>query len=94
MGKDVVVHTHINHPDEITDITRRAVGVLFARGVFVRSASEAGDTPREDALHREILALKRRLRPVRGLAAAAGDSYLVATFDDYAGYGRHDVWRA
>jgi lysine 2,3-aminomutase len=37
MGKDVVVHTHINHPDEITDITRRAVGVLFARGVFVRN---------------------------------------------------------
>ena len=36
-GKDVVVHTHVNHPNEITEITRRAVDVLFARGVFVRN---------------------------------------------------------
>jgi len=39
LGKDVVVHTHVNHPDEITDITRRAVDVLFSRGVFVRNQS-------------------------------------------------------
>lgn len=36
-GKDVVVHTHINHPSEITTITQRAVDVLFARGVVVRN---------------------------------------------------------
>jgi lysine 2,3-aminomutase len=36
-GKDVVVHTHINHPNEITAITRRAIEVLFARGVVVRN---------------------------------------------------------
>jgi lysine 2,3-aminomutase len=37
MGKDVVVHTHVNHPNEITDITRRAMDVLFQRGVLVRN---------------------------------------------------------
>jgi lysine 2,3-aminomutase len=37
IGKDVVVHTHVNHPNEITDITRRAVDILFSRGVFVRN---------------------------------------------------------
>jgi lysine 2,3-aminomutase len=39
MGKDVVVHTHINHPNEITEITRRAMDVLFSRGVLVRNQS-------------------------------------------------------
>lgn len=39
MGKDVVVHTHINHPNEITEITRRALDVLFSRGVLVRNQS-------------------------------------------------------
>jgi lysine 2,3-aminomutase len=37
LGKDVVVHTHINHPDEITAITQRAVNVLFSRGVYIRN---------------------------------------------------------
>jgi lysine 2,3-aminomutase len=37
LGKDVVVHTHFNSPNEITAITRRAVDVLFRRGVFVRN---------------------------------------------------------
>jgi lysine 2,3-aminomutase len=39
LGKDVVVHTHVNHPDEITAITQRAMNVLFSRGVFVRNQS-------------------------------------------------------
>src|SRR5438034_3340735 len=30
----------------------------------------------------------------RRLAATAGDSHLVATFDHYAGHGGIDVWRA
>jgi len=39
LGKDVVVHTHFNSPNEITAITRRAVDVLFSRGITVRNQS-------------------------------------------------------
>jgi lysine 2,3-aminomutase len=37
MGKEVVIHTHFNHPNEITAITQRAAGLLFARGVTIRN---------------------------------------------------------
>jgi lysine 2,3-aminomutase len=37
IGKEVVVHTHFNHPNEITAITARAMAVLFERGVYVRN---------------------------------------------------------
>ena len=37
LHKEVCVHTHFNHPREITDITRRAVGRLFEEGVTVRN---------------------------------------------------------
>lgn len=39
MGKDVVLHTHFNHPNEITWITKNAMDLLFARGVLVRNQS-------------------------------------------------------
>jgi lysine 2,3-aminomutase len=39
LGKEVVVHTHFNHPKEISSITQRAVDVLFQRGVTVRNQS-------------------------------------------------------
>ncbi len=39
IGKDVVLHTHFNSPNEISEITRRAMGVLFERGVTVRNQS-------------------------------------------------------
>ena len=39
MGKEVVVHTHFNHPAEITEITKRAMDVFFQAGVTVRSQS-------------------------------------------------------
>lgn len=39
LGKNVVLHTHFNHPSEITEITARALGVLFERGITVRSQS-------------------------------------------------------
>jgi lysine 2,3-aminomutase len=39
LGKDVVLHTHFNTPNEITDITRRAMDVLFQRGIVVRNQS-------------------------------------------------------
>ncbi|MDB5096738.1 MAG: Lysine 2,3-aminomutase [Cyanobacteria bacterium RYN_339] len=37
MGKEVVLHTHFNHPNEITWITERAMQRLFEKGVFVRN---------------------------------------------------------
>lgn len=37
LGKDVMLHTHFNHPNEITGITQAAISVLFERGIFVRN---------------------------------------------------------
>ena len=37
LHKEVAVHTHFNHPREITEITRRAVGRLFEEVVTVRN---------------------------------------------------------
>lgn len=39
LGKEVVVHTHFNHPNEITWITQKAMNVLFERGIYVRNQS-------------------------------------------------------
>ncbi|MDB6054483.1 MAG: L-lysine 2,3-aminomutase [Verrucomicrobiales bacterium] len=36
MHKDVVVHTHFNHPNEITTVTERAMGKMTERGITVR----------------------------------------------------------
>ncbi|BDD12997.1 hypothetical protein FUAX_54290 (plasmid) [Fulvitalea axinellae] len=38
-GKEVVLHTHFNSANEITDITRRAMLKLFQNGVTVRNQS-------------------------------------------------------
>ena len=35
--KQVVVHTHFNNPNEITEITRRAMNRFFERGIIVRN---------------------------------------------------------
>jgi lysine 2,3-aminomutase len=37
LHKEVCIHTHFNHPREITDISRRAIGRLFEEGVYVRN---------------------------------------------------------
>jgi lysine 2,3-aminomutase len=37
--KEVVLHTHFNHPNEITGITEAAMNKLFERGVTVRNQS-------------------------------------------------------
>ena len=37
--KEVVLHTHFNHPNEITEITRAAMDRLMERGVVVRNQS-------------------------------------------------------
>lgn len=39
LHKAVVLHTHFNHPNEITDITLKAMNVLFERGITVRNQS-------------------------------------------------------
>ena len=39
LGKEVAVHTHFNHPSEITQITQRAMQRLFERGIYVRNQS-------------------------------------------------------
>jgi lysine 2,3-aminomutase len=39
MAKDVVLHTHFNHPNEITQITKRAMDRLHSEGVVVRNQS-------------------------------------------------------
>jgi lysine 2,3-aminomutase len=39
MGKEVVLHTHFNAPEEITWITEKAMRALFERGIFVRNQS-------------------------------------------------------
>ena len=36
---DICVHTHFNHPNEVTEISRQALGVLFQRGIVVRNQS-------------------------------------------------------
>ena len=39
MGKDVMLHTHFNHPNEITWITQKAMQLLFERGIVLRNQS-------------------------------------------------------
>ncbi|WPH03279.1 Hypothetical protein R9X50_00615600 [Acrodontium crateriforme] len=39
MGKQVAMHTHFNHPNEIAWVTEEAARFLFARGVTVRNQS-------------------------------------------------------
>jgi lysine 2,3-aminomutase len=39
LGKDVVLHTHFNTPNEITNITKQAMDLLFERGITVRNQS-------------------------------------------------------
>jgi lysine 2,3-aminomutase len=39
LHKEVVLHTHFNHPNEITAITKRALDGVFERGIIVRNQS-------------------------------------------------------
>ena len=39
LHKEVVLHTHFNHPNEITAITEAAMNKLFERGITVRNQS-------------------------------------------------------
>lgn len=48
LHKDVVVHTHFNHPAEITGITHDAMNVLTERGVHVRCQTVLQRTVNDD----------------------------------------------
>lgn len=54
LHKQVVIHTHFNHPNEITEVSRRALNQLFERGIVVRNQSVlqrgVNDDPRTMAL--------------------------------------------
>jgi lysine 2,3-aminomutase len=62
LGKEVVVHTHFNHPNEISAITARAMAVLFERGVYVRNQSVLMRGVNDDAA--TMLQLVKRLEYV------------------------------
>jgi lysine 2,3-aminomutase len=59
LGKDVMLHTHFNHPNEITWITQQAMQLLFERGVMVRNQSVLIRGVNDDA--RTMQLLVRRL---------------------------------
>jgi len=59
LGKEVVVHTHFNHPSEISAITQRAAAVLFERGVYVRNQTVLMRGVNDDAA--TMLLLVKRL---------------------------------
>jgi lysine 2,3-aminomutase len=48
LHKDVVVHTHFNHPAEITGITQDAMNVLTERGIHVRCQTVLQRTVNDD----------------------------------------------
>lgn len=52
LHKDVVVHTHFNHPREITAITKRATDRLAESGVFIRCQTvlQHGVNDREETM--------------------------------------------
>ena len=64
--KDVCLHTHFNHPNEITEITERAMNRLMEAGIHVRNQSVllrgVNDDPDTlEALFRGLV--RRRVRP-------------------------------
>ena len=55
LHKDVVVHTHFNHPAEITGITEDAMNRLVERGIHVRSQSVLQRTVNDDPATMQLL---------------------------------------
>lgn len=59
LHKEVVLHTHFNHPKEITGITEDAMNKLFERGITVRNQSVLQRGVNDD--HRTMRLLIKRL---------------------------------
>ena len=55
LHKDVVVHTHFNHPAEITAITREAMNLLTERGITVRCQTVLQRTVNDDPASMQLL---------------------------------------
>jgi lysine 2,3-aminomutase len=55
LHKDVVVHTHVNHPNEITNITQDAMNLLTERGVTVRCQTVLQHGVNDDAATMRLL---------------------------------------
>ena len=55
LHKDVVVHTHFNHPSEITGITHDAMNVLTERGIHVRCQTVLQRTVNDDPATMQLL---------------------------------------
>ena len=51
LHKDVVVHTHFNHPNEITSVTRSAMNRLTERGITVRCQTVLQNGVNNDLCH-------------------------------------------
>ena len=71
--KDVVVHTHFNHPNEITGITEKAMNRLVERGIVVRCQSVLQSGVNDDAHTMQLL--------VRRLGFVNVHPYYVYTHD-------------
>lgn len=55
LGKEVVLHTHFNSPNEISAITARAMGALFERGITARNQSVLIRGVNDDPLTMQLL---------------------------------------
>ncbi len=55
LHKDVVVHTHFNHPAEITGVTQDAMNRLVERGIHVRSQTVLQRTVNDDPATMQLL---------------------------------------
>jgi lysine 2,3-aminomutase len=55
LHKDVVVHTHFNHPAEITGVTQDAMNRLVERGIHVRSQTVLQRTVNDDPASMQFL---------------------------------------
>ncbi len=58
LGKQVVIHTHINTPEELTWVTQDAMRLLFSAGVIVRNQAVLLRGV-NDSVHRMALLVKR-----------------------------------
>jgi lysine 2,3-aminomutase len=73
LGKQVCLHTHINHPREITWVTKKAANYLFEHGVIVRNQAVLlkGVNNDYDTLSELIKTLaKINIEPVRTISYA------------------------
>jgi len=77
MGKMVAVHTHFNHPSEITWVSKAAAQKLFAAGVMVRNQSVLLRGVNDDLPTMKAL--------IRGLADMTIQPYYVYQGDMVAG---------